>query len=89
MPTGPGDVLQLIRNGHATTRGEVLDVTGLSRMTVAQRVDALMASRLVIEGRLGEIQVPLAAAICIEVNVDAKRIVIDPPEGLLELNSRQ
>ena len=53
MPTGPGDVLQLIRNGHATTRGEVLDVTGLSRMTVAQRVDALMASRLVIEGPPG------------------------------------
>ncbi len=43
MPTGPGDVLDLIRQGHATTRGEVLDLTGLSRMTVAQRVDSLLA----------------------------------------------
>jgi predicted NBD/HSP70 family sugar kinase len=50
MPTGPGDVLELIRHGRVTTRGDVLDVTGLSRMTVAQRVDALLAAGLVIEG---------------------------------------
>lgn len=49
--SGPGDVLDLIRRGRATTRGEVLEVTGLSRMTVAQRVDALLASGLVVEGR--------------------------------------
>jgi predicted NBD/HSP70 family sugar kinase len=54
MPTGPGDVLQLIRHGVAATRGEVLDVTGLSRMTVAQRVDALLASGLVTEGETHE-----------------------------------
>jgi predicted NBD/HSP70 family sugar kinase len=50
MPTGPGDVLELIRHGRARTRGEVLDVTGLSRMTVSQRVDALLSSGLVVEG---------------------------------------
>jgi predicted NBD/HSP70 family sugar kinase len=50
MSTGPGDVLQLIRHGRATTRGDILDVTGLSRMTVAQRIDALLASGLVVEG---------------------------------------
>jgi predicted NBD/HSP70 family sugar kinase len=54
MPNGPGDVLQLIRRGHARTRGEVLEITGLSRMTVAQRIDALLASSLVIEGPAGE-----------------------------------
>ena len=54
MPTGPGDVLHLIRHGHVATRGEILDVTGLSRMTVAQRIDALLASGLVIEGPMGE-----------------------------------
>jgi predicted NBD/HSP70 family sugar kinase len=53
MPTGPGDVLDLIRHGQATTRGDVLDVTGLSRMTVSQRIDALLASGLVIEGPTG------------------------------------
>ena len=35
VPTGPGDVLDLIRHGRATTRGDVLEVTGLSRMTIA------------------------------------------------------
>jgi predicted NBD/HSP70 family sugar kinase len=48
--SGPGDVLELIRHGRASTRGEVLEVTGLSRMTVAQRVDALLAAGLVVEG---------------------------------------
>src|SRR5919107_4904390 len=48
--SGPGDVLDLIRRGRASTRGEVQEVTGLSRMTVAQRVDALLAAGLVVEG---------------------------------------
>ena len=50
MPTGPGDVLDLIRHGHASTRGDVLEVTGLSRMTVAQRLDALLAAGMIVEG---------------------------------------
>src|SRR5919107_3650527 len=48
--SGPGDVLELIRHGRASTRGEVLEVTGLSRMTVAQRIDALLTAGLVVEG---------------------------------------
>ena len=28
MPTGPGDVFELIRRGRATTRGEVLEPPG-------------------------------------------------------------
>src|SRR3954453_11428922 len=50
MSSGPGDVLDLIRHGRATTRGDVLEVTGLSRMTVAQRLDALLAAGMVVEG---------------------------------------
>src|SRR3954470_12637756 len=50
MPTGPGDVLELIRRGRAFTRGDVLDVTGLSRVTVAQRIDALLGAGLIVEG---------------------------------------
>ena len=44
------------------------------------------SSRLVVDGERGEIQVPLAAEICVEVDVTARRIRIAPPEGLLELN---
>ncbi len=45
----PGDLLHLIRSGRARTRGELGQVTGLARSTVAQRVDALKAAGLVVE----------------------------------------
>lgn len=54
MPTGPGDVLELIRHGRAQTRGDVLDITGLSRMTIAQRVDALLDAGIIVEGETTE-----------------------------------
>ena len=40
---------------------------------------------LLIDGTEKELMVPFAEVICIEVDVKAKRIVVDPPEGLLEL----
>jgi hypothetical protein len=43
----------------------------------------------VIAGPSGEVLVPLASAICVNIDVQAKRIRIDPPEGLLELNEPQ
>lgn len=39
---------------------------------------------LIIDGGEKELMVPFAEAICIEVDVEGKRIVVDPPEGLLE-----
>ncbi|PVG83914.1 sugar kinase [Nocardioides gansuensis] len=74
MPTGPGDVFDLVRSGRATTRGEILDATGLSRMTVAQRVDALLGEGLIVEG-------PTAAATGgrrprrLEFNVEHSRVL--------------
>ena len=44
----PGDLLGLIRSGRATTRGELGQITGLARSTIAHRVDALMAAGLVV-----------------------------------------
>ncbi len=58
--------------------GEVIDVEG-----------RLAGSRLVIE-RGGEmILVPLATDICVRIDPQARTIVIDPPEGLLDLNRRR
>jgi 16S rRNA processing protein RimM len=34
----------------------------------------------------GEVLIPLGAAVCPEIDVAAKRIVIDPPDGLWDLN---
>lgn len=48
----------------------------------------LTGSRLVVAGRRGEILIPLASEICTTIDVNAKRIVIEPPEGLLDLNTR-
>jgi len=45
-------------------------------------------SRLVVAGAAGEVLVPFAAEICPEIDPPGKRIVIDPPEGLVELNAR-
>ena len=45
----PGGVLQLIREGRAVTRTDVMDVTGLSRSTVMQRVGVLLSASLLVE----------------------------------------
>ena len=57
---------------------------------VVTKVDAAMGgSRLVVDGgSRGEILIPLAAEICTTVDVGGKRIVIDAPDGLLDLNVR-
>src|SRR3954451_13303093 len=51
--TGAGAMLRLIRDGRASTRAELVALTGLARSTVAQRMDALLAQRLVTPPRAG------------------------------------
>jgi len=46
-------------------------------------------SRLVVEGSRGEVLIPFAVDICVDIDVAAKRIRINPPDGLLELNERR
>src|SRR5262245_82371 len=43
------------------------------------------ANRLVVTGRNGEVLIPLADEIC-RVDVNERRIIVTPPDGLLELN---
>jgi predicted NBD/HSP70 family sugar kinase len=45
---GAGRILRLIREGEATTRAEIAEVTGLGRSTVAQRLDALAAHAFLV-----------------------------------------
>jgi len=42
---------------------------------------------LVIDGAAAEVLVPFTDAICRRVEIGARLIVIDPPEGLLDLNA--
>ena len=39
---------------------------------------------LVVAGQTRDFLIPFAEAICVEVDLEKKRIVVDPPEGLLE-----
>jgi ribosomal 30S subunit maturation factor RimM len=41
---------------------------------------------LVAEGEAGEVLIPLVGGICRAVDVAARRIVVDAPDGLLDLN---
>ena len=45
---GAGVLLQLLLDGRPRTRAELIELTGLARSTVAGRVDALLASGLVV-----------------------------------------
>jgi predicted NBD/HSP70 family sugar kinase len=48
---GAGAMLQLIREGRAATRAELVELTGLARSTVSQRVDALLAEGLLVSAK--------------------------------------
>jgi 16S rRNA processing protein RimM len=54
--------------------------------TVSGVEGAMGGSRLIVDGKRGEVQIPLVAAICTLVDPAAKRIVIDPPDGLIEMS---
>jgi glucokinase len=47
-PAGAGDIFQLLLDGHARTKADLVHLTGLARSTVSSRVDALLAAGLVV-----------------------------------------
>lgn len=46
----------------------------------------MAGSTLVVDGRHGEVLIPLASEICVTIDPQKRVIVIEPPEGLVELN---
>jgi 16S rRNA processing protein RimM len=70
--------------------GCVVETTDGTRVGVVAGVEGTMqGSRLVVDAPDGEVLVPFAADICRLIDPDARRIVIRPPEGLLDLNARR
>jgi 16S rRNA processing protein RimM len=61
-------------------------ISGVAIGTVTA-VETGGGSRLVVAGAHGEVLIPLAVDICRTIDVGAKRIVVAPPAGLLELNA--
>ena len=81
QPLAPGTFYE-----HQLAGCEV-ETAGGKRVGTVSRVEGAAGSRrLVVHGLRGEVDVPLAGSICLEIDVAAKRIVIEPPDGLLELN---
>jgi len=78
LPTGTYYHHQLLGCEVVTSDGAVV-----GRVTAVE--GELGTSRLVVVGGRGEVLIPLASEMC-NVNVAAHRIVVTPPEGLLELN---
>ena len=67
--------------------GCAVETVGGDNVGVVGRVDrGAGGSQLVVQGARGEILIPLAEHICRDIDMGARRIRIDPPDGLLELN---
>jgi len=75
---------------HVLIGCEVRTVDDSMVGTVVAVQGVVGASQLVVQAVNSddEIDIPLAAPICVRVEPDRKRVVIDPPSGLLELNRR-
>ena len=73
---------------HHDLIGCVVVTGGGERVGTVESVEGTIGrSRLVVAGAKGEILIPLAAEICRTIDVAGKRIVIEPPEGLLDVNA--
>lgn len=88
----PGEDLKTPEEGRfydfALIGCSVVTIGGLS-VGVVRDVQAIGESTLlVIDGDPGskEVLIPFSRDICVEVDPPGKRIVIDPPDGLLDLN---
>jgi 16S rRNA processing protein RimM len=70
---------QLIGSRVRTREGEEVG-------EVVSLLPAGSAVVLVVRRGTGEVYVPFTEAICVEVDAEAREVVIDPPDGLLDLN---
>ena len=64
-----------------------VETTGGETIGIVKDVEGPQeASRLIVGSGADEILIPLASAICTAIDAGAKRIVIEPLNGLLDLN---
>jgi 16S rRNA processing protein RimM len=88
----PEETLQTLGEGvyyqHQLVGCEVETMAGALVGEVSRVDGGAAGSLLAVRGARGEVLIPLAQHICVEIDIAAKRIRIDPPDGLLELNER-
>jgi 16S rRNA processing protein RimM len=88
----PEESLQALGEGtyyqHQLVGCAVETVDGLLIGEVSRVDGGAGGSLLAVRGAQGEVLIPFAQHICVDVDVEGRRIRIDPPEGLLELNEK-
>jgi 16S rRNA processing protein RimM len=72
---------------HDLVGCEVKDAGGHTIGRVTGVEGPLEQSRLVVAGANGELLIPMVEGICVSVDTAAQTIVVDPPAGLMDLNS--
>lgn len=70
---------------HDLVGCRVVDVTGAVVGQVKAVEGTLDRSYLIVPRQGGDAMIPLVGGICVQVDLAARRVVIDPPEGLLDL----
>src|SRR5262245_25533139 len=87
----PEEELQPLDEGmyyHHQLIGCAVETVAGERVGEVVRVNGGAAGSLLeVDGPRGEVLIPLAAEICVEIDVGGKRIRIDPPDGLLDVNA--
>jgi 16S rRNA processing protein RimM len=71
---------------HDLVGCEVVTRDGAVVGLVREVEGTMSGSRLVLDTPEGEVLIPLAVDICVSIEPRQRRIVIEPPDGLLELN---
>jgi 16S rRNA processing protein RimM len=80
--------LEAGRYYHSELEGCLVQTAGGALVgRVARVADVGGGPLLVVGAGRDEVLIPLADGICVEIDLSGRRIVIDPPEGLLELNA--
>lgn len=94
VETTAGGLLALVRSGEAATRGDLARATGLSRTAVSQRVAALVAAGLLVEGTglastggrpAGSLGFNVDAAVVVGIAVGRSRTQV----GVFDLEGRE
>jgi len=91
LKIGSSDVAPLMPGTfyhHDLMGCDVTDTSGRRIGTVVRVDGPLDRSILAVDGGRGEVLIPLVADICVTVDPAAKTIVVNPPDGLIELNEQ-
>jgi 16S rRNA processing protein RimM len=85
LPAGSFWVHDLVGCRVTTVAG--VEIGEVRRVEFGGATPLLVVSRDAPEGKTGEVLIPMVDAMCPRVDVNAREVVVDLPEGLLDVNA--